>query len=351
MSMYSFSCKKGIRQGDGLSPILFSLFMNDLPQYLKESKSPGVMLGNRTINCLMYADDLLIISPSPEGLQQSLNVIQRHAQQWKLKLNTKKSNIIIFSGNGQNKNNIDFKYNNETLPVVDKQTYLGIEMTSSGRYTYARDILSKKATKVLSIIKLSFFNIDSATIAIKDNLFNALVKPVLLYACEIWGPELLSYKTHFDKSTIEQVHIKFYKQTLNVPWYTENIACRAELGRYPLSIDIKASIFNYWQRLKHSCNNVLLSEAFQYTTTSTTFFDVVINEEITRGHQVTEPITGQHINNGRLTVRKTLRNQYSQNWLATQNSSASTSREKFTHKEVKTSYEFENYLKSYKSST
>ena len=107
-----FSCNKGIRQGHDLSPVLFSLFMNDLPQYFKESKSPGVMLGNPTINCLMYEDDLLIISPSPEGLQQSLNVIHRHAQQWKLKVHTKKSNIIIFSGNGQNKNNINFKYNN-----------------------------------------------------------------------------------------------------------------------------------------------------------------------------------------------------------------------------------------------
>jgi len=86
----------------------------------------------------------------------------------------------------------------------------------------------------------------------------------------------------------------------------------------------------------------LLSEAFQYATTYTTVFDVVINEEITRGHQVTEPITRQHIKNGRLTVRKTLRNQYSQNWLETLNSSSSTSREKFTHKEVKKSSEFEN---------
>ena len=60
------------------------------------------------------------------------------------------------------------------------------------------------------------------------------------YGYEIWGTEQLSYKTGFDKSTIEQVHIKFCKQTLNVPWYTENTARRAELyGRYPLSIDIK----------------------------------------------------------------------------------------------------------------
>ena len=78
----------------------------------------------------MYADDL---SNSPEGLQQSLNVIYKHAQEWKLKVNTKKSNIIIFSGNWQNKNKTDFKYTNESIDIVNKQTYLGTEMTSSGR--------------------------------------------------------------------------------------------------------------------------------------------------------------------------------------------------------------------------
>lgn len=74
-----------------------------------------------------------------------------------LRVNTKKSNIIIFSGNGQTKNNENFQYGSETLPIVDKQTYLGIEMTSSGRYTYhhaARDILSKKAYKVLATVNL-----------------------------------------------------------------------------------------------------------------------------------------------------------------------------------------------------
>jgi len=72
---------------------------------------------------------------------------------------------------------------------------------------------SAKAIKVLSIINRSFSNTDdTATITIKNKLFNALVKPVLVYACEIWGPELLSYKTLSDKSTIEQVHIKFCKQ-------------------------------------------------------------------------------------------------------------------------------------------
>ena len=104
-------------------------------------------------------------------------------------------------------------------------------------YAYTREILSKKATKIVFTIKRLLSNIDSSAVETRNKLFDALVKPVLLYGCEVWGPELLSYKTHFVKGTIEQVHIKFCKQTLNVLWYTENKACRAELGRYPLSID------------------------------------------------------------------------------------------------------------------
>ena len=104
---------------------IFSLFMNDLPQYFRTNHCPGVMLGNQSLNCLMHADDLLVISPSPQGLQQSINVIKKHAEEWNLKVNTKKSNIIIFSGNGQNKNKESFKYGNEPLHIIDEQTYLG----------------------------------------------------------------------------------------------------------------------------------------------------------------------------------------------------------------------------------
>ena len=90
---------------------------------------------------------------------------------------------------------------------------------------------------------------------------------------------IIMYKTHFDKSTIEQVHIKFCKQTLNTPWYTENIACRAELGRHPLTIDIKASIFSYWLRLQHKTVYPLLKEAFHHASNHSQFFDVLNNDE------------------------------------------------------------------------
>ena len=54
-------------------------------------------------------------------------------------------------------------------------------MTSSGRYTYAREILSKKAYKVLSTKKQSLSNSDATTVTIKNKLFDALVKLITIW--------------------------------------------------------------------------------------------------------------------------------------------------------------------------
>ena len=62
---------------------------------------------------------------------------------------------------------------------------------------------------ITTIIKRSFPNSDTTKITIRNELCDALVKLILLYEREIAEPELLSYKTYFDKRTVEQVHIKF----------------------------------------------------------------------------------------------------------------------------------------------
>ena len=60
-----------MRQGDTLSPSLFNKFMNDLLDIFDE-ECDGASLGNFKINCLMYADDVIIISESEKGLHKCL---------------------------------------------------------------------------------------------------------------------------------------------------------------------------------------------------------------------------------------------------------------------------------------
>ena len=148
-----FPFNKGIRQGDGLSPVLFSLYMNDIPNLLTDKKCLGIKLEDRNINCLMYADDLILISTSVNDLQHSLDVPEEHANNWKLKINVKKSSIVIFNKSGRMVKDTHFYCQGETLEITESQTYLGVAFTPSGKFWLVRETLSKKGQKVLGYIK------------------------------------------------------------------------------------------------------------------------------------------------------------------------------------------------------
>ena len=69
-----FGVSNGVRQGGILSPILFNLYMDDLSAQLRAC-STGCMVGDTIVNHLMYADDLVVLSPSSVGLQQLLDIM------------------------------------------------------------------------------------------------------------------------------------------------------------------------------------------------------------------------------------------------------------------------------------
>ena len=68
-----FDYCKGDRQGCILSPMLFNLYLNEIPFLLDRKDTDPITLPNGThLNCLLYADDLLLISHSAEGLQKAI---------------------------------------------------------------------------------------------------------------------------------------------------------------------------------------------------------------------------------------------------------------------------------------
>ena len=70
----------GVFQGGMISPKLFNEYVTDLGNHL--NKSLGVTLGNLIISHLFFADDLIIISDSPEGLQKQLDLLHSYNQKW-----------------------------------------------------------------------------------------------------------------------------------------------------------------------------------------------------------------------------------------------------------------------------
>ena len=77
---------KGVLQGDVLSPNLLKIFINDFPNSLSECKD-SVSINNNVLQCLMYADDIVLFSTSADVLQQRINGLNKFCKEWCLDLN------------------------------------------------------------------------------------------------------------------------------------------------------------------------------------------------------------------------------------------------------------------------
>ena len=105
-----FTCNIGVRQGENLSPLLFSIYLHDLKSFISQ-KCNGlkdienlqkehlheeiVTFFKRYI--LLYADDTVILAENPNDLQASLDKIKKYCDTFDLHINVNKTKILIFS--------------------------------------------------------------------------------------------------------------------------------------------------------------------------------------------------------------------------------------------------------------
>lgn len=248
ISMF-FSSMSGVRQGENLSPILFSLFLNDLVQFMSNSynglstlsEDIGSILNNDDIEVffklylLLYADDTVIFAESPEELQIALDTMQSYCDTWKLQVNTSKTKVVIFS-KGKIRQKPVFYYNGETIEIVDDFSYLGIKFNYNGKFGKTKKHLVDQARKAMfSLVRKArklFLPLD-----IQLHLFDSMITPILLYGSEVWGCE--------NVDIIDQFYLKFCKSLLDVKQTTSSVMVYGELGTMPLHLKIKTPSFEF----------------------------------------------------------------------------------------------------------
>ena len=181
-----FNYEQGIQQGNPLSPLLFNLYINDIFEVLKND-SLLTLNGQQYFNALMYADDLIIMSTTQEGLQKSLNALNDYCQKWKLNVNHKKTNCMIFS-KASNIKNINFTINSKIIDITKEFKYLGITINSKNcTFIPTLSDLSSKTNKTIYSL-LSKLPIKLTPVKTMLKLFDCCIASILLYGSEVWAP-------------------------------------------------------------------------------------------------------------------------------------------------------------------
>ena len=256
----TFMSEIGVRQGENLSPLLFSLFLNDLQTNMVAKGATGIELIDQNdltiwlkLLILLYADDTVIISTDQTDFQKSLNIFNDYCKNWHLKINIQKTKVLVFGA--RTHGNYNFKIGNQPLEITDKYHYLGLTFSCNSSFLNARKHTVEQANKAMHFLFVKINNADlPLDLALK--LFDHTVLPILTYGSEIFGYENLEI--------IERVHNNFLRKITNSRKSTPMSFLYGELGRYPISVIIESRMIAFWNRLVSGKEDKISLKIYKY---------------------------------------------------------------------------------------
>ena len=239
-----FMCPRGVKQGEVCSPVLFTLFIEELANEIRNRGRHGIQLfpDLTELFILLFADDIILLSDSTCGLQTQLNILQETANKLGLVVNLDKSNIVVFRNGGHLALNEKWWFGGNVMKVVNVYKYLGVLLSTRLSFSHGMNDAAKRAKKGIICILRLLWSLGDKSSDIFFKLFDCQIQPMLNYGCEIWGLSA-------DIKIIEQVHVFGLKRYLNVSIRTPNVLVYGETGRYSLRINIAIKCIKYWLRV------------------------------------------------------------------------------------------------------
>lgn len=167
----------GVPQGSVLGPLLFLVYINDLPNNILSSIK-------------LFADDCVIYrnactNTDANFLQQDLNEVSSWCTRWNMRLNANKCKVMRVSRTSSSIDVPEYLINDSVLESVSCYKYLGVKFTSNLSWHTHVTHVTNNANRTLGYLRRHFSRVPSA---LKLILYKTLVRPKLEYASAVWDP-------------------------------------------------------------------------------------------------------------------------------------------------------------------
>ena len=176
--------RSGVPQGTVLGPLLFLLFINDLPD-------------NISSHVRLFADDCVIYREivndfDSQALQHDLDILSKWESNWQMRFNADKCFVLKITHARKHIFQHNYKLGNSILQETQSHTYLGVDINKDLKWNNHINRISAKGNRTLGFIKR---NLNSCTEDIKSMAYKTLVRPTIEYCSAVWDPH-----------TQEQIH-------------------------------------------------------------------------------------------------------------------------------------------------
>lgn len=195
----------GVPQGGHLSPLLFNCYINDVEEFICHCDK------------LLYADDLKLFRCIKtvfdcEQLQLDLDAFALWCDLNDLTLNVQKCKTITFS-RLQSTILYPYKINSEIVERVQSIKDLGVTFSHDLQFSCHIEMICNRAMKMLGFVMRSLKEFNN--IFMLKNVYCALVRSILEYACPVWSPHYNIYISLLER--VQKRFLRYIAYRLHIP--------------------------------------------------------------------------------------------------------------------------------------